>query len=356
MSVTTAVTEMLGIRHPIIQAPMASATSAEIVAAVSNAGGLGSLGAAYLAPDTLRAEIDEIRRATDRPFMVNLFVPDRSTWDAACLDRANAALQPIRVELGVSPPSDPPRSNNAFAEQFEVLIEARVPVFSFHFGIPEGDAVARAKAVGMVVAGSATTVADAKRLADAGADIVVAQGVEAGGHQGTFDVETEPSMIGVHALVRQVVDVISVPVIAAGGIMDGGDIAAVLKAGAGAAQMGTAFLVCPESVAHPCHKRAVLEAGDDTTRLTRAFSGRPARGLVNRFIDEIGAQADAILPFPYQTSLTGPIRAAAAKQNRPEFMSLWAGQGVARARARPAGELVGELATELEQHMEGATP
>ena len=356
MSVTTAVTEMLGIGHPIIQAPMASATSAEIVAAVSNAGGLGSLGAAYLAPDKLRAEIDGIRRATDRPFMVNLFVPDRSTYDAARLDRANAALQPIRAELGVSPPNVPPQSNNAFVEQFEVLIEARVPVFSFHFGIPEGDAVARAKAAGMVVAGSATTAADAKRLAEAGADLVVAQGVEAGGHQGTFDVETEPSMIGVHALVREIVGVVPVPVIAAGGIMDGRDIAAILKAGAGAAQMGTAFLACPESVAHSCHKRAVLEADDDTTRLTRAFSGRPARGLVNRFIDEIGAQADAIPPFPYQMALTGPLRVAAAKQNRPEFMSLWAGQGVARARPRPAGDLIGELAAELEQHMEGATP
>lgn len=343
----TTATKVLGIDVPIIQAPMAGATTAEMVVAVSNAGGLGSFGAAYTDPARLREVIRDIRAGTDRPFNINLFVPDDTSYDDAGLAAANANLAPIRAVLGIGGGLNRPTAPTWFDDQVEVLIEERVPVFSFHFGMPRPDQMTRAKAAGMTLLGSATTPQAAGALAAEGVDVIIAQGIEAGGHQGTFLDTDTPAEIGLFSLLPQIADAVSVPVVAAGGIMTGQAIAAALRLGAGAAQLGTAFLVCDESGAPDLHKQAVLAAEPGDTRLTRAFSGRPARGFANRFMDEVGA--GALLPFPYQNSLTTDIRAAAAKQGRPEFMSLWAGQGAPLARPMPAAALIATLVAELDQ-------
>ncbi|MDP6350787.1 MAG: nitronate monooxygenase [Alphaproteobacteria bacterium] len=350
MTVTTAVTRRLGLDVPIIQAPMVGAASVEMVIAASNAGALGSFGAAYTQPDALREMIREIRAGTERPFGVNLFVPAPSAVTEAEVAKANAALAPIRAELGLPTPNALPAPAPTFADQAAVVIAERVPVFSYHFGTPEPGIVAEAKAAGLTLIGSATSAADARTLVDAGADMVIAQSTEAGGHQGTFDAWAEPPGLGLMALVPQIVDAVAVPVIAAGGIMDGRGIAACLALGAGAAQLGTAFLASPESVASDSHKRRILDGDGAETRFTRAFSGRPARGLANRFMDDI-ERAESILAFPYQNALTGDIRRAAAAQDQPEFQSMWAGQGVAMARALPTAELVVELNEELERKL-----
>ncbi len=341
--------QRLGIRIPIIQAPMASASSPGMVIRVSNAGGLGSLGAAYLRPERIQAAIRAIRAGTDQSFAVNLFVPDQTVFSEVELAAANRALQPVRDALGLSTPETPPAPPDMFSEQVDVIVEERVPVFSFHLGVPSSEAMGRLKDAGIVVIGSATSAADAEAVAAAGADYVVAQGAEAGGHQGTFDVADDPPMTGLMALLPQVVDAVTVPVIAAGGIMDGRGIAAALCLGACAAQMGTAFLAGPESAAHPSQKQILTNATSDTTRLTRAFSGRPARGIGNDFMDIVDGPEGAILPFPHQNALTRDIRDAAAEQDRPEYLSMWAGQGVALARDLPAAELVTTLVRELEE-------
>ncbi len=225
-----------------------------------------------------------------------------------------------------------------------MVIEERVPVFSFTFGSLAPDLVGRLKENGTKVVGTATTVREGLRLEEDGVDVVVAQGSEAGGHRGTFLGDFGDALIGTMALVPQMVDALSVPVVAAGGIMDGRGLAAALVLGAGAAQMGTAFLACEESGAHPEFKRAVLEATEDETEITRAFSGRAARGIKNRFMTEVGANEEALAPFPVQNALTRDIRAAAQKQDRPEFMSLWAGQASRLARRTKATDLVRETA------------
>lgn len=338
----TSLTRLAGIHYPLILAPMAGGPSTpELVAAVSNAGGLGSFGAAYLSPDAIRAAIRAIRERTDRPFSVNLFAPLPDAATPEVLARAQARLDTYRAELGLPPgavPSGP--FAPSFAETLAAVVEERVPVFSFTFGLlPEG-ALQQVKASGAVVMGTATTVAEGIALAESGVDAVVAQGSEAGAHRGTFLGDMEASLVGTLALVPQLVDAVRVPVIAAGGIMDGRGLVAALALGAAGGQMGTAFLVCPESGAHPSHKAALLSAPEDATGLTRAFSGRFARGLRNRFLEEMRDHEDDFAPYPAQNSLTRDIRQAAARQNRPEFLSLWSGQAPRLARALPAAALV----------------
>ena len=346
----TRVTAALGIEHPILQAPMAGGpTTTALVAAVSSAGGLGSLGAAYLSPEKLREQVREIRTLTDRPFNVNLFVPSAFEVDNEGIERANALLVPYREELGIQFPAIPSSSfEEDFDDQLEVVIEERVPVFSFTFGSLSPEIVGRLKDGGAKVAGTATTVREGLRLEGDGVDIVVAQGSESGGHRGTFLGDFGDALIGTMALVPQMVDALAVPVVAAGGIMDGRGLAAALVLGAGAAQMGTAFLACEESGAHPEFKRAVLQAAEDETEVTRAFSGRPARGIKNRFLTEVGANEEALAPFPVQNALTRDVRAAAQEQDRPEFMSLWAGQAARLARRAAAADLVRETVEEAE--------
>jgi nitronate monooxygenase len=339
----------LGIRHPIIQAPMAGGgDTPRLVAAVSEAGALGSVGAAYLTPQQIAESARAVRSLTSRPFGVNLFAPVRVPDGSRDPRRAVERVAPHYAELGLPVPGPPSAPPDAFPEQLAAALETGASVFSFTFGMLPGDAVEAIKRRGMFLAGTATTVEEAIALEQAGVDAVVAQGSEAGGHRGSFAGDFETSMVGTIALVPQIADAVRVPVIASGGIMDGRGIAAALALGASAVQMGTAFLTTEEAGVPDCYKQAILGAREHQTRLTRAFSGRPARGIVNRFMEEVDRDPEAILPFPLQNALTRPLRTAAAKAGRAEFLSLWAGQGLRMARREPAARLVARLAAETD--------
>jgi nitronate monooxygenase len=339
----------LNIEHPIIQGPLGGGPSTpELVAAVSNAGGLGSLGAAYLTPDQITGDIHRIKSLTDKPFQVNLFA---GGWDA----NAHADLHPmleilaeIHHTLSLPPPAPPLPKPDPFPEQLEVVLAAQPAIFSFTFGIPNPDALARLKQRGILILGTATTVAEARLLAEAGVDAVIAQGAQSGAHRGTFAGPFELCMVPTLELVRGIGAVLDVPVIAAGGLMDGRDISASIAAGASAAALGTAFLVSTESGAPQVHKDAILNASRDSTVITRAFSGRPARGLPNKFIQTLIGREDSILPYPLQNAFTRGMRTAAALQGNPDFLSLWAGQGLTRARSMSAADLVNALVAEMQ--------
>ena len=338
---------------PIVQAPMAGATSPELVAAVANAGGLGSLPGGYDAPDVIGERIARVRALTDRPFAVNLFVDTSPGASAEQLARANERLRPYREELGIAQPAQPRVSSVTWEGQLEAMFAARPAVFSFTFGIPDAAVFARCRELGIFTIGTAETVDQAVALERAGADAVCMQGFEAGGHHGTIRSAVDDALIGTLALVPQAVDAVRVPVLAAGGIGDGRGVAAVLALGAAAAQVGSAFLLADES-AVPAPARAVL-ASDAARRtvLTNAFSGRYARGVRNRFIDEMDGD-DAIAPYPFQHALTGDLRAAAAAAGRTEFLSMWAGQAVTLSRALPAAEIVRGLVSGAHESLAAA--
>lgn len=350
----TVLTALLGIEYPIILAPLAGGPSTPaLAAAVSGAGGLGMLGAAYLSPEALRREIGEMRRLTERPFGVNLFVPQTPVTSPEIVTHANALLDPFRAELGLPLSPAVERYAETFEEQLVVVIEERVPVFSFTFGTLTADQIQALQRAGVRVVGTATTVAEGRMLAALGVDAIVGQGSEAGGHRGTFDADpayTSRALIGSVALIPQLVDAVRVPVIAAGGIMDGRGVVAALALGASAAQMGTAFLACPESGANPAYKAAVLAGADDDTVITRAFSGRSARGLANRLTEELRPHEPELAPFPVQNALTRDIRQAAARQGRSDYLSLWAGQAASLATSRPAAEIVRDTMAQA-QHL-----
>ena len=324
----------------------------ELVAAVSRVGGLGLLGCAYSSPDAIRETAAAVRARSDRPFGLNLFAPPGPSETPGAPEapgdpgRMAELLRGIHLELGIAPPAAAAANPLVFADQLDAVLETEATVFSFTFGLLPPGAVEALKGRGMFVSGTATTVDEAVSLEAAGVDAVVAQGSEAGAHRATFGGSFDAAMIGTMALVPQVVDAVSVPVIASGGIMDGRGIAAALALGAEAAQLGTAFLTCDESGIPTAHKQAIVDRHEDQTRITRAFSGRPARGIVNRLMDDIDDEAAAILPFPLQNAMTRPARTAAAEQQRSEFLSLWAGQGVRLSRRLPAEELVRRLAEE----------
>jgi nitronate monooxygenase len=347
--VRTALAERLGLAHPIFGAPMAGGgTTPELAAAVSEAGGMGFLAAAYFQPPQIHEAAAAVRARTAKPFGINLFAPlprpEPPTGSQTALDH----LAVYHRELGLPEPEIPERAVFDFQAQLEACLGSGAAVLSFTFGILPEEALAAARAHGLFLLGTATTVEEAVRLEAAGVDAVVAQGSEAGAHRGTFASPFEAAMIGTMALVPQTCDAVRVPVVASGGIMDGRGIAAALALGAGAVQMGTAFLTTDEAGIPEAYKAAILAAREDETRVTRAFSGRPARGIANRFMDEIEGEAGAILPYPIQNDLTRSLRAAAARQGRQEFLSLWAGQGLRLARREPAGELVARLVAETE--------
>jgi nitronate monooxygenase len=347
MALRTALTRRLSIDLPIVQAPMAGGSDTpELVAAVSGAGGIGFMGAAYLSPEQIAAFADAVRHRSRRPFGINLFaptpVPPRPTQQAAACDAINA----YHLELELEPPGLPDSLMLSFDEQVVAALECSPAAISFVFEIPAAEVLDSIKARNILLLGTATTVEEAMAWERAGADMVIAQGSEAGGHRSSFGAPFEVAMIGTMALVPQIVDAVSVPVLAAGGIMDGRGLAAALALGAAGVQMGTAFLTCDESGASEAYRRAVLTAREQDTRVTRAFSGRPARGIVNRMMGEVEELPDAILPFPWQNALTRPLRAAAAKNNREEFLSLWAGQGLRMAQRQSAGQCVLRIAAE----------
>ena len=346
---TSSLLAALDLRLPIVQGPMTGSDTPQLAAAVSAAGGLGMLGCGMRSPEAMAQAAAAVRAATPRPFGMNLFVQDTPTPDPATVAAALARLAPLYAEFGLEP-AVPTRWCEDFAEQFEALIEARPPVASFTFGILSAAQVERLHGVGCTVIGTATTVAEARAWADVGADAVVASGMEAGGHRGTFLDSFEASMVGTLALVPQCVDALAIPVIAAGGIMDGRGIAAAQALGAQAAQMGTAFLACPESAIGPAYRAALAQATGTDTRTTRIYSGRPARGIVNTMLQRLQAHEADMPAYPVQNALTGPLRRAAAQAGRADYLSLWAGQGVAAARPLPAQALV----TLLEQEWRDA--
>jgi len=348
MALTTEFTQRLGVTHPVIQAPMAGGSDTPaLVAAVSEAGGLGCYGAAYLTPAQIAEFGSAVSAATSKPFGINLFAPTPipGPVDASA---AIEAATPFFSELGLDPPHAPPIPASAFDDQLKAALQCGARVFSFTFGMVPEAAIRELKSRGLFVMGTATTVEEARALERGGVDAVAAQGSEAGGHRGSFRGDFDANVIGTVALVPQVVDAVSIPVVASGGIMDGRGVAAALVLGASAVQMGTAFLTCPESGVVESYREAILGAREDGTRITRAFSGRPARGIVNRFMTEIEKRDGAILPFPLQNALTRPMRTAAVKQNRSEFLSLWAGQGVRMARREAAADLVKRIVAEAE--------
>jgi nitronate monooxygenase len=340
----------LGIQHPIIQAPMAGGPSTpELVAAVSHAGGLGSLGSAYSTPEQIWSDIKKIRALTEKPFNVNLFAGGYAPESPVEAGPMLALLAEIHQALHLPPPTLPAWPKNPLEGQLQAVLEARPAVFSFTLGIPEPRAMARLKTAGIATFGTATTVEEGKMLEASGVTAIVAQGAEAGSHRGTFAGSFEDAMVPTLELARSLRAALSTPIIASGGLMDGRDIAEALARGASAAQLGTAFLTCPEAGTPEAYRRAVLAARADTTVLTRAFSGRPARGLLNAFIAKLEGKEKIILPFPLQNALTRPMRTAAANLGESGYLSLFVGQGVTRARALPAAELVSRLVAEMRQ-------
>lgn len=342
----TSITELLKIPFPIIQAPMAGATTPELVAAVSNAGGLGSLAAGYMNPNEMRNAIKKIRQLTKEPFGVNLFIPEKHQATHAQIEKARIVVQEACHELNfhinpIKPPYAP-----TFEEQMNVIFKEKVPVFSFTFGVPSPEWIEDFRKIGIVLIGTATTPEEAILLEKNKIDAVVAQGSEAGGHRGTFLGRAEDALTSVSLLVPLICEHVKIPVIAAGGIMDARGILASIKLGASAVQMGTAFLCSNESSIHALYKKLLLDTEKDDTTLTKAFSGKLARGLVNKFIRRMQAHADAILNYPIQNALTSAMRREAGQKNMADFMSMWAGQGVNLCKKLPAAQLIRELNNE----------
>lgn len=335
--------------HPIVQAPMAGGPSGpRLAAAVSDAGGLGFLAAGYKTADGMYQEIKQLRGLTGRPFGVNVFVPQPEHAESGAVDLYAQQLAGEATWYGTELGDPECARDDGYDVKLAVLLDDPVPVVSFHFGVPTREVIDSLHRAGTFTLVTATTVEEALAVQRSGADAVVAQGVEAGGHQGTHrDLpENDGAGIGVLSLVAQIREAVNLPVVAAGGIMRGGQIAAVLAAGASAAQLGTAFLTTPESGAHDLHKQALTDPLFPHTELTRAFSGRPGRGLVNRFMREHGPYAPAAYPEIHH--LVSPLRRAAAEAGDPQGMALWAGQGHRMARELPAGQLVELLAAELD--------
>ncbi|WP_144111192.1 NAD(P)H-dependent flavin oxidoreductase [Paraburkholderia sp. BCC1886] len=355
-SFVTPWTERFGMRVPVVQAPMAGGpTTPAMVAAVSNAGGLGFLAAAALSPEKIAGEVAAIRVLTDRPFGVNLFVLDDLTPDDASVRRALEAIDPLRAEFDLPPGRPLERYAPDFRAQLQTLIDLRVPLASFTFGLLSADDVTRLHANGLYVIGTATHVAEGLAWREAGADAIVAQGAEAGAHRGTFIGAFEDALVGTLALVPQLVDATGLPVLAAGGIMDGRGIVAALALGAQAAAMGTAFLGCAESAIPQVWKDRLRSASDTSTAVTRAITGRHARGIRNPLMQRLSEATDKIAPYPVQNALTQELRQSAARAQNSDYLSLWAGQGAALGQRREAGLSATELMKRLEQEWRDET-
>ncbi|MCZ7587698.1 MAG: nitronate monooxygenase [Gaiella sp.] len=345
----TRISGLLGTRYPIVQAPMAGGfTPPELVAAVSNAGALGSLAGALLRPDELRDGIIAVRRLTDRPFAVNLFAPlPPPEVDTEAVAAMQAVLAPFRAELGLPEPQDVPSpAPPGLAEaQLAVVAAERVPVFSFTFGAPPLEQLREA---GSVILGTATTATEAVELERLGVDAIVAQAGEAGGHRGTFLGPFEEAVVGGVVLVPRIVDRVSVPVLLAGGIMDGRGVAAALALGAEGVQLGTAFLGCPEG-GTAMLQRSALAGSADASVVSRAYSGRHARLVRTRLVEAVERSGVDPLPYPLQAVITADIRAAALEAGRADLLLVLAGQGAAGLRELPAAELVQTLVRETEE-------
>ena len=326
---------------PIIQAPMAGVQDHRLAVAVSNAGGLGSLPAAMLSLEALKAELTQIRAKTNKPYNVNFFCHTPPTFNEARETIWRAALKPYYNELGLDANNIPTGPGRApFTHDAADVLEAFKPaVVSFHFGLPAADLLARVKNWGSKIISSATTFEEALWLESQGVDAVIAQGLEAGGHRGHFLSHDLSQQMGTFALLPQIVQAVKIPVIAAGGITDAAGVKAALALGAAAVQIGTAYLLCDEATTSPLHRTALKSANSQHTALTNLFTGRPARGIVNRLMRELGAISDKSPEFPLATGAIAPLRAAAEKADSGDFSPLWSGQNASGCREIGAAEL-----------------
>jgi nitronate monooxygenase len=342
--------DLVGIDHPIIQAPMAGANLGAMAIAVSRAGGLGSLPCGMLNVEQARAELNVIRQQTDRPINVNFFCHEQPAPDDERDSRWRDRLAPYYAELGVEPTVPAAGGNRApfDAVMCSLVVEMRPRVVSFHYGLPERDLVEQLKAAGCAIQGTATTVEEARWLEAHGVDAIVAQGLEAGGHRGMFLARDLASQVGTFALVPQIVDVVRVPVIAAGGATDARGIVAALALGASAVQIGTGYLLSPEAKISAPYRSALRSTRDDGTALTNVLSGRPARGIVNRLMREVGPISADAPQFPLASGAIQALRAKAEAQGSGDFSPLWAGQAAPLARELGAGELTVALASEAQ--------
>ena len=333
--------ELLGIDLPIIQAPMAGVQGSAMTIAVSNAGGLGSLPCAMLTLDVLRGELQAITTQTTRPYNLNFFCHVSPAPDAARDATWRAALAPYYAEFGIDPTSVPAGGGRApfSAEAADLLEGFKPPVVSFHFGLPAPELLARVKGWGAKVLASATTVEEARWLEAHGADAVIAQGLEAGGHRGIFLSDDLTTQIGTMALLPQILRAVKLPVIAAGGIADARGVAAAMALGAAGVQVGTSYLLCPEATTTPLHRAALASPRAEHTVLTNLITGRPARGMRNRLLDQLGPLSDAPPAFPLATAALAPLKAAAEKLGRDDFSTLWAGQNATGCREISAAAL-----------------
>jgi nitronate monooxygenase len=326
----TRLTAKLGIDYPVIQGPLGGLSSQRLTAAVSNFGGLGSFGALGLAPEAIKDVIGEIRSLTSKPFAMNLWVSmedeDARTSDENAFNRSLAPLAGHIAALGAPRPEYKPYSPLRFEDQARVFLDEKVPVFSFIFGIPPKELLDECRAKGIVTMGTATTPDEAAALEKAGVDAIVASGFEAGGHRGSFLRAAEDSLTGTLSLVPQIADLVKVPVIAAGGIADARGIIAALALGAEAVQMGTVFLACEESGARQLHRQALREKKAGHTALTEGFTGRLARGIHNRLLEELNRPGTEILPYPLQRALVRNLSIPAEAAGRSDLLPLWAGQ------------------------------
>ena len=341
----TEFTRRFGVEHPIIQGPFGGGLSTTLLtASVSNLGGLGSFGIEPLAPDEILKLAADIRTRTNKPFNLNLWVsvadPGGESIDEATFERAWQSFAPYYAELGVDKPVRPARFHQPFEDQFEAMLEAAPPVFSFVFGIPTADQLARCRKRGIATLGAATTIAEAIALDAAGVDGIVATGSEAGGHRVSFLASAEESLMGTFGLIQLVAPRVKAPVIAAGGIVDGRGVRAVVELGADAVQIGTGFLACDESGASARHRAALFSPQAENTVLTRAFTGRLSRGLKNRLTAEMPT---AVVPYPIQSWFAGQLKTAARKQERTDLVSVWSGQIAPNLKHRTASALMAEL-------------
>ncbi|TAK94274.1 MAG: nitronate monooxygenase [Aquabacterium sp.] len=357
MRTDTPFTRRLGLPLPIVQGPFGGGlSSVSLVAAVNGAGGLGSFGAHHLHADQIVQITRELRAATNRPFALNLWIPlhdepEHPKVSDAQWIRAVNRLQPFFDELGLDLPQRPDAKAvwPDYAQQIEALLDARPAVFSFVFGIPAPDVLSRCRQRGIVTVGAATTPHEARLLEEAGVDMVVATGSDAGGHRVSFTDEPENLLTGTFSLIPQVRDAVRIPVIAAGGIADARGVTAAMALGADAVQIGTAFLACEESNAGRPHQAALRSVSQTPSTLTKGFSGRLSRGLRNRLTIELEQAQGDILPYPWQNWLTGILKRAAIAQNRADLMSLWAGQAAGLVRHQHAAALMQSLSSAFER-------
>jgi nitronate monooxygenase len=338
--------ELFGVPTPIIQAPMAGVQGSALAVAVSNAGGLGALPCAMLDPQAMSRELAAIQAQTSRPFNVNFFCHQEPEPDPQREELWRAALAPYYTELGIDPATIPegPRRTPFGKQALEVLAQFRPAVVSFHFGLPSVDLLAQVKAMGAKVISSATTVEEARWLEARGVDAIIAQGLEAGGHRGMFLSEDLNTQMGTFALVPQLVRAVRVPIIAAGGIADTRGVAAALDLGAAGVQVGTAYLLCPEVTTSAVHRAALKSTAATVTAVTNVFTGRPARGIVNRIVKELGPMTQAAPTFPLAATAIAPLRAKSESAGSNDFVPLWAGQNTTGCKEFPAGVLTRELA------------